>query len=187
MAKAQKAYSYTVRPFMTRLGLRGNALAIFATIYSFTNGESGMYWGSQAYLSSALNISMRNIQYNLKKLKDAGYIEKLCDEKGRRGYAAIVDDDEKPSFKYPTRAELENKRIKIVTLGRKGLVQMSEEQLLHLRTLIDEDVIAKYIIRLEVMVEEAIAEERPFFCNFYKTIKKWIYEDYTLTEEDLKK
>ncbi len=52
MKKITKPMSYQIHGFMIgTLGLRNSLLSVYAAIYSFTNGDYGMYYGSRAYLA----------------------------------------------------------------------------------------------------------------------------------------
>ena len=75
---------------VTKLGLKGNELMVYAIIYGFSQDGETMFTGSRKYLAEWCNCSLRSIDYALKSLTDKGYIIKhdktvngvrLCDYK----------------------------------------------------------------------------------------------------------
>ena len=183
-----KAYSYTVRPFMRELGLSGNSLIVFASLYSFTQGEHKLYWGSQARLAASLGISLRNTQYCIKKLKEKGLIEKKTSADGKLGYATTVVDESAPKeYVPPTEKQLENRKYKIISMGADKRVKMTFEQVDRLRLLIEEDVIVQYVWRLDALISEALLKNKPVPTSHYRIIRKWIEEDFAAdSEEDIR-
>lgn len=178
-----KSYTYTVRPFMRKLGISGNSLVVFASLYSFTKGEYGAYFGSQAYLAAAIGISERNLSFCLKKLREMNLIEKRRAKNGRLGYATLVDDDaENYRYKPLTEEDVNNRLYKVKYLGRKNLVKVSMQQHDELFKLIDIDIVVEYVRKLENLIEEAKANKTPVPHSHYHTIRKWIIEDYGLGE-----
>jgi len=60
----------------SRIGLSGNSLIVFSTIYSFSQDEQSYFYGSSTYLANICNCSNTSIFSILKKLTNEGYIEK---------------------------------------------------------------------------------------------------------------
>ena len=68
---------YTVQGWMlSELGLKGNALAVYAIIYGFSQDGQSEYAGSARYLCEWLGCSRSTIMEVLKKLVEKGYLEK---------------------------------------------------------------------------------------------------------------
>lgn len=78
---------YRVYAFMTEeLKLRNSELRVYAILFSYTNGNAGMYYGTQKYLAETLHICTRTLQYTLASLTKRGLIENVFDEmSGRSG------------------------------------------------------------------------------------------------------
>ena len=78
---------YHVYRFMEKeLGLKGNELRVYALLFSYTNGEAGMYFGSRKYLADTLFISVRTLYRILGSLFKRELIENVWSkEKGRSG------------------------------------------------------------------------------------------------------
>ena len=74
---------YHIHSFMYNLGLKPAAFLIYATLYSFTIGERGLYHGSQKYLAESLEIGVRTLQNSIKELFLRGLIEKCVSEDGK--------------------------------------------------------------------------------------------------------
>ena len=86
----KKSYSYAIRDFMTsELMLSGSKLSVFAIIYSFTHGSTGIFYGTQEYMASALGCSTATVKRAIKKLIELGYVEK-CSYRGRTSYKSTV-------------------------------------------------------------------------------------------------
>lgn len=68
---------YTVQGWMlSELGLKGNALAVYAIIYGFSQDGASTYSGSAGYLSEWLGCSKRTILSVLATLTEQGYLVK---------------------------------------------------------------------------------------------------------------
>ena len=68
---------YTVQGWMrSKLGLSGNALAVYAIIYGFTQDGCSEYAGSAKYLSEWLGCSKRTILTVLSELTERGLLLK---------------------------------------------------------------------------------------------------------------
>lgn len=68
---------YTVQGWMiSELGLKGNALAVYAIIYGFSQDGASEYAGSARYLSEWLGCSRSTIMEVLKKLVESGLLVK---------------------------------------------------------------------------------------------------------------
>ena len=67
----------TIQGWMiTKLGLKGNELMVYAVIYGFSQDGESMFTGSRKYLAEWCNCSMRSVDYALKSLAEKGYIIK---------------------------------------------------------------------------------------------------------------
>ena len=74
---------YHIYNFMYELGLKKSVLSVYATLYSFTIGDRGLYHGAQSYLAESLEISVRTVQNALKELYARTLIEKYVTEDGK--------------------------------------------------------------------------------------------------------
>ena len=61
---------------VTKLGLKGNELLIYAIIYGFSQTEDQTFNGSLQYLADWTNSTKQGVTKNLKALVEKGYIEK---------------------------------------------------------------------------------------------------------------
>lgn len=61
---------------VSKLGLKGNELIIYAIIYGFSQAEEQVFSGSLRYLAEWTNSTKRGVMNNLKSLVDKGYIGK---------------------------------------------------------------------------------------------------------------
>lgn len=67
----------TIKAFMVNeLHLSGNELIVYAVIYGFSQDGSSWFTGSRRYLAAWCQTSEKSVTHNLKKLLDAGLIEK---------------------------------------------------------------------------------------------------------------
>lgn len=83
MNKEVTKIEYHINSFMYKLGIKNNALKVYAVLYSFTNGEIGVYYGSKKYLAAALEISERSLYNAIKELREKGLIEEYETEDAR--------------------------------------------------------------------------------------------------------
>ena len=68
---------YTVQGWMrSDLGLSGNALAVYAIIYGFSQDGASAYSGSAAYLADWIGCNKRTILRVLAELTEGGYLRK---------------------------------------------------------------------------------------------------------------
>ncbi len=74
---------YHINSFMYQLGIKNSTLKVYAALYSFTNGEIGVYYGSRKYLSTALEISEKTVYNAIKALREKGLIEEGESADGR--------------------------------------------------------------------------------------------------------
>ena len=65
---------------VTKLGLKGNALLIYAIIYGFSQDGESMYTGTQRYLSEWTSSSKETIRKTLNTLVEQGYIIRIIDD-----------------------------------------------------------------------------------------------------------
>ena len=77
-----KLKGYCVYKFMNELGLNHKELLVYAFIYSFTKNKNGYYYGTQKYIASELDLSMRTLQRVLHRLRLEGLIERCMGERG---------------------------------------------------------------------------------------------------------
>lgn len=69
---------------VNRLGLKGNALVLFAAIYGFSQDEESEYKGALSYIADSLKVARRTATNVLDKLIEQGYIIKIEDPAGNR-------------------------------------------------------------------------------------------------------
>ena len=62
---------------ITRLGLGGNELMIYAIIWGFSQGGKGVYDGSRQYLAEWCGCSLSTVKRSLKTLMDKGLVEQV--------------------------------------------------------------------------------------------------------------
>ena len=74
---------YHINRFMYSLGIKGSTLLIYAALYSFTNGERGLYHGSSDYLAATIDVSTRTVFRAYKTLFSKGLIERCASADGK--------------------------------------------------------------------------------------------------------
>lgn len=68
---------YSVQGWMlSELGLKGNALAVYAIVYGFSQDGVSEYAGSSAYLCEWLGCTKKTVLSTLAELTDKGYLKK---------------------------------------------------------------------------------------------------------------
>ena len=68
---------YTVQGWMlSELGLKGNALAVYAVVYGFSQDGISEYAGSSAYLCDWLGCTKKTVLTTLAELTEKGYLKK---------------------------------------------------------------------------------------------------------------
>lgn len=75
---------------LTRLGLKGNELMIYAVIYGFTQNGETEFVGSMKYLADWTNSTIESVRKCIKSLIDKGYIIKSLDGSGVNAYKAVL-------------------------------------------------------------------------------------------------
>lgn len=75
---------------LTRLGLKGNELMIYAVIYGFTQNGETEFVGSMKYLADWTNSTVESVRKCIKSLIDKGYIIKTLDGSGVNAYKAVL-------------------------------------------------------------------------------------------------
>ena len=65
---------------VTKLGLKGNALLIYAIIYGFSQDGESMYTGTQGYLADWTSSSKETIRKTLNTLVEQNYIIRVIDD-----------------------------------------------------------------------------------------------------------
>ena len=75
---------------LTRLGLKGNELLIYAVIYGFTQNGETEFVGSMKYLADWTNSTIESVRKCIKSLIDKGYIIKSLDGSGVNAYKAVL-------------------------------------------------------------------------------------------------
>jgi len=103
---------------ITRLGLKGNELILFALIYGFSQDGQSDFHGSITYIQKALQISRPSVVSLLKKLREKGYIQKTKESH----YRAVVK-----KLNYP----LEKVVKKLNHTSKVSLLPTSKETLLN--------------------------------------------------------
>ncbi len=75
MEKMENDLIITIKPFMVNdLKLTGNALIMYAMIYSFTVGSKGAFFGSKDYIIRNLGIGLTSAYRILKSLEAQGFV-----------------------------------------------------------------------------------------------------------------
>lgn len=75
---------------ITRLGLKGNALMIYAVIYGFTQNGEAEFVGSMKYLADWTNSTIESVRKCINSLINKGYIVKSSDGSGVNAYKAVL-------------------------------------------------------------------------------------------------
>lgn len=75
---------------ITRLGLKGNELLIYAVIYGFTQNGEIEFVGSMKYLADWTNSTVESVRKCIESLIDKGYIIKTLDGSGVNAYKAVL-------------------------------------------------------------------------------------------------
>lgn len=76
---------FTVQSFMvTKLGLSGNDLLVYAIIYGFSQDSASVFSGSRKYLAEWCNATERGIQKNLNYLMERNLIEQVTHSSDNR-------------------------------------------------------------------------------------------------------
>ncbi|MGL5243883.1 MAG: helix-turn-helix domain-containing protein [Sarcina sp.] len=77
MSKVKEENFVSIQGWMvSRLGLKGNELIIYAIIYGFSQEENSNFTGSRQYLSDWTNSTKSGVQKNLNSLVEKGLLEK---------------------------------------------------------------------------------------------------------------
>ena len=85
--KSKTRVVYKVYAFMTEyLELSNATLQVYAFLFSFTKSGVGVFYGSRKYMAETIGVSLRTLQYSLKKLTDRGLIEHAIVEEEGGGY-----------------------------------------------------------------------------------------------------
>ena len=165
--------SYCIHSFMLdEMELSASELLVFAIIHSFTKGELGVYYGTKELLARASKLSISTVKRAISSLMSKKYIEE-CYYGERLGYKAIptAQGGNKPEVRsiYPVISPKYTYR----SLGKYGIVQMTDEQHQKLLALVKSEQLQAYVRKLEILITDK--DYKSF--NHYKTIKKWITED----------
>ncbi len=64
---------------VTKLGLKGNALLLYAIIYGFSQDRESIYTGTQGYLAEWTSSSKETIRKTLNMLVEQGYIIRITE------------------------------------------------------------------------------------------------------------
>ena len=75
---------------ITRLGLKGNELMIYAVIYGFTQNGEAEFIGSMKYLADWTNSTIESVRKCINSLINKGYIVKSLDGSGVNAYKAVL-------------------------------------------------------------------------------------------------
>lgn len=75
---------------ITRLGLKGNELMIYAVIYGFTQNGESEFIGSMKYLADWTNSTIESVRKCINSLINKGYIVKSLDGSGVNAYKAVL-------------------------------------------------------------------------------------------------
>jgi len=173
--------------FMTELGLRKSELTVYAFIYAYTKSKYGIYFGKRSYIAESCAISERTVNRVIPKLKRLGLIE-AASSQGYRGLRCTelrIPTEEKPEEKKrePLIKREEKYVCQLPTFNTvdvgKGYDSMTTEQINALLKLVSRDTLNDYIIKIEKMLEHNTGDIPPPH-SYYKTIKKWIHDDYSV-------
>ena len=169
--------------FMLSLGLNKSELMIYAFIYSYRKSDVGFYFGKRQFIADGCDVSLRSVERAIPRLKARGLIEEVklhslkglrcCEEflpKERAGalsLGAVFDKPRKPKYE-------------MVDLGREGYFSVSREQYEALLALVPYETLQGYVRKMEKILEGNILNGRHGPKSFYKTLRKWITEDFSL-------
>ena len=64
---------------VTKLGLKGNALLIYAIIYGFSQDGESMYTGTQGYLADWISSSKETVRKTLNGLVEKDYVIRIVE------------------------------------------------------------------------------------------------------------
>ena len=200
--------NYHVHDFMFELGLSPNEVLVYALIYSFTKGKTGVYYGSQKYVASVIGISTRTVIRIYKKLFLLKLIEK-CESSTvfKKGIRAVLpktvfansnpspnsktteslEERPLPKISRPpkTAAQIEcaipsgNDKFALIDIPNCDAVALTEHQYRKLRELVGNDVLYAYTRRFQRYLEDRLKTMQPSPRSHYKLIKSWIEEDFS--------
>jgi predicted DNA-binding transcriptional regulator len=179
------------------MGLNANETLVYAFLYSFTQGKTGVYYGTQKYISNTLNIAMRTVERVLKNLREKGLIENYVSDDGKiKGIRTrmpaqdIEDFEEEEEIMLPkvrktpkTSNEIEENlpyiEEKFAPIEMPGIetLFLTEKQYEKLRELVPNDVLYGYARRFDRYMLKRVGSVLPAPRSHYKLIKQWIEED----------
>ncbi len=178
--KRPEGFTYTIYPFMQKLGLAVPELNLYAVIYCFTKGKGGGYYGAKDRLAESIGACERTVYKYLSKLKEKQLIEGYEDEYGRLSYRTVDFENEQDYIvAEPTETILEMPvvpKYRCVYLGRLKNIFMSEEQYNKLKTLAPPSVLNMYIRKFENFLDNCPDNFKEPHSH-YKVIRRWIERD----------
>ena len=177
---------YTVQGWMiSELGLKGNALAVYAIIYGFSQDGASEYAGSSRYLCEWLGCSKKTALTALAELTEKGYLKKETTVKNGItfcNYVAVRPEQEGGVKITPVEKNLHQGGVKITPGVEKNLHQGGVKITPH----ITRDN-TRYINK-EINIEEPAAPA-PSGDGEEKTVKHKYgeYKNVLLTDKELEK
>lgn len=184
MERKKEKIEYCVYNFMSELGLRGSVCTIYAFIYAYRKSEAGFFFGKRQLIADRCQVSLRTVERGISKLLKLGYIEhaKSGKYRGLRASECFIPDSEKAENNGDSLGDgqlVSETRTKYepVELGH-GYFDVSREQYNALLELVPLDKLENYVMKMERMLEKNMASGIHPPKNYYRTLKKWINEDY---------
>ncbi len=195
-----KHTNFHIQNFMLKLGLSLNEMSVYALIYSFTQGEIGVFYGSQQYVADTLGISRRTVVRIFNKLYREKLIEKYeSKEKKVKGVRALMpqndalqekeEKEEEEILLSPTPprsvAEIEEtlphrvEKYAPIEIPGCETLSLSAAQYIKLRELVTSDVLYGYARRFDRYMYKRLEKMLPSPRSHYQVIKSWIEKDFS--------
>ena len=190
--------NFHVHNFILNMELTGNEMLVYAFIYSFSQSDDGLYYGTQKYVSETLGISERTVLRVYKSLKEKGLIESYNNGKIKGIRALVPKLEEKTSAKKERAArisenfseatktvdEIEDslpyfeERFAPIVFPNIETLTISAEQYKKLRELVPRDVLYGYARRFDKYIYKRLEGMLPTPRSHYKMLRAWIEEDF---------
>lgn len=163
---------YTVQGWMvSELGLKGNALAVYAIIYGFTQDGASEYAGSSRYLCEWLGCSKKTVLTTLADLTERGLLVKVsstkngvpfCNYRATRCMGKEIEPPRQP--KEPEQVKHQH--------GEYSNVLLTNGELAHLQA----EFPADWLQRIN-RLSEYIKSSGKSYKSHYATIRMWASRD----------
>lgn len=167
---------YTVQGWMiSELGLKGNALAVYAIVYGFTQDGASEYAGSSRYLCEWLGCSKKTVLDTLARLTEQGHLVKNTINKNgvifnnyqaARALKQAAQNPQQPAARQQKQQAPKNK------YGAFQNVLLTEEEYWRLKREFPLD----YEARID-RLSEYIASTGKSYKSHYATVVAWARRD----------